>query len=48
MTANPYEQPRRPLDRIPETTEQLRGRADLADSLTRDHDSPTTQATAPD
>ena len=48
MTADPYEQTRRPLDRIPETTEQLRGRADLSDSLARDDDSPTTQATAPD
>jgi hypothetical protein len=48
MTADPYEQTRRPLDRIPEATEQLGGPADLSDSLSRDHDSPTTQATAPD
>ncbi len=48
MTADRYEQTRRPLDRIPETTERLGGRADLSDSLARDHDSPTTQATAPD
>ena len=47
MTANPYEQMRRPLDHIPETTEQLGGRAGLPDTVTRDHDSPTTQATAP-
>ena len=48
MTADHHEQTRRPLDHIPETTEQLGGRADLSDSLARDHDSPTTQATAPD
>ena len=48
MTADPYEQTRRPLDRIRETTEQLGGRPALSDSLARDHDSPTTQATAPD
>ena len=48
MTADPYEQARRPLDRIPETTERLGGRADLSDSLARDDDSPTTQGTAPD
>jgi hypothetical protein len=48
MTADPYEQARRPLDRIPETTEQLGVRPALSDSLARDHDSPTTQVTAPD
>ena len=48
MPADPDEQTRRPLDRIPERTEQLGGRADLADSLARDDDSPTTQATPPD
>jgi len=48
MTPDPYEQTRRRLDHIPEPTEQLGGRADLSDSLPRDHDSPTTQAAAPD
>jgi len=48
MTADHYEQTRRSLDRIPETTEQLGGRADLSDSLAGEHDSPTTRAIAPD
>jgi hypothetical protein len=48
MTADPYEQTRRPLDRERDATEQPGGRADLSDSPARDHDSPTTQATAPD
>jgi hypothetical protein len=48
MTADPYEQTRRPLDRIRETTEQLGGRPALADSFARDPESSTTQAVAPD
>jgi hypothetical protein len=49
MTADPYEQARRPVARhIRETSEQLGGRPALADSLARDHYSPTTQAVAPD
>jgi hypothetical protein len=48
VTADPYESTRRPLDRIPETSEQLGGRADRSDLLARDHDSPATPATAPD
>ncbi len=48
MTADLYEQTRRPLDRMPETTEQLGGRADRSDSLVRDHDLSTTQETPPD
>ncbi|MFL5864658.1 MAG: hypothetical protein ACJ780_28510 [Solirubrobacteraceae bacterium] len=48
MTADPRAQARCSLDRMPETTEQLGGRAELSDSVTRDHDSPTTHATAPD
>ena len=49
MTADPYEQGHRPLARhIRETSEQPGGRPALADLFARDHDSPTTQATAPD
>ena len=44
MTADAYEQTRRPLDRERDATERLGGRTDLSDSLARDHDSPTTQA----
>ena len=48
MTADPYEETRRPLDRIRETTDQLGGRPALSDSLARDHGSPTRQAIAQD
>jgi hypothetical protein len=48
MTADPYEQTRRPLDRIRGTTEQLGGRAALSASLAGVRDSPTTRASAPD
>jgi hypothetical protein len=48
MTADPYEQTRRPLNRERDATERLGGRGDLSDALTRDHDSRTAQATAPD
>jgi len=48
MTADPYEQARRPLDRIRETTEQLGGTPALSDSLADVRDSPITQASAPD
>ena len=48
MTADPYEQGRRPLERMRQTTEQRGGRPALADSFARDHDSSTTQAVAAD
>jgi hypothetical protein len=48
MTADPYEQTRRPLDRERDATERLGSRADLSDSLACDHDSSTARATAPD
>lgn len=46
MTADTYEQGRRPRDRMRERTEQLGGRSALADSFARDHDSSTMQAVA--
>ena len=48
MTADPYEQGRRPRDRMRDTTEQLGDRSALANSFARDHDSSTTHAVAPD
>jgi hypothetical protein len=48
MTADPYEQRRRPLDREHDATERLGGRVDLSDFLAPLRDSPTTQTTAPD
>jgi hypothetical protein len=47
MTADPYQQPRRPLDWIRETTEQLGDRPAFSDPLARVHDSQTTQGGAP-
>ena len=48
MTANPYEQGRRPLDRMRQTTERLGGRPALSGPLARVHDSQTTHGSAPD
>lgn len=49
MTADPYEQTRRPVARhIRETSEQLGGRPALADSFAGDYQSLTMQAVAAD